>query len=182
MDWQAKCLISSQSGSVALSPMLRTLFLLTALALSACSKVEVQPATNNVTLSPVISAPSAPYARQQSSQSAGQDRLVEIDRLLSAPLTGSKADADQRVTLRAERDVLTGKANVTASRNPAPVVASRGNSPQQVPQIVVARDSRAENGNLSFLEQMTPTERERYFKSRRIENPRPVIYYAPRRP
>src|ERR1700680_4674010 len=105
-------------------PMLRTLSLLSALALSACSKVDVQPAANNVTLSPVISAPSAPYAQQQSSQSAGQDRLVEIDRLLSAPLTGSKADADQRVTLRAERDVLTGKANMIASRNPAPAVAS----------------------------------------------------------
>jgi hypothetical protein len=165
--------------------MLRTVLLLAALALSACSKVDVQPSSNNFTLSPGISAP---YAQQQSWQSR-QDRLIEIDRLLSAPLTGSKADADQRVTLRAERDVLTGRAHMIAGRNPEPVVASRINGPQQVPQVVVARDSRAENGNLSFLEQMTPTERERYFKSRRIENPNPVYYaphyapsYVPRRP
>lgn len=158
--------------------MLRTLILLTALALSACSRVEVQPAANNVTLSPVLSAPSAPYVQQQSSHSATQDRLVEIDRLLSAPLTGNKADADQRVTLRAERDVLTGRAGMIAHQNPVPVAVPRNFRPQQqAQQIVVARDSRAENGNLSFLEQMTPTERDRYYKSRRIENPRPVIYY-----
>ena len=162
--------------------MLRKVLLLAALALSACSKVDVQPASNNFTLSPGISAP---YAQQQSSHSARQDRLVEIDRLLSAPLTGSQADADQRVTLRAERDVLTGKAHMIATRNPAPVGAPTMNRPQQVPQVVVARDSRAETGNLSFLEQMTPIERERYFKARRIENPNPIYqapYYAPRRP
>src|SRR5258707_6950920 len=97
-------------GFVALhSFMLRTVLLLAALALSACSRVDVQPASNNFTLSPGISAP---YAQQQSSQlnsQSRQDRLIEIDRLLSAPLTGSQADADQRVTLRAERDVLTGR-------------------------------------------------------------------------
>lgn len=162
--------------------MLRTLILLTALALSACSRVDVQPAANNVTLSPVLSAPAAPYVQQQSSHSATQDRLVEIDRLLSAPLTGNKADADQRVTLRAERDVLTGRSRMIAQQIPAPVAAPRNSRPQQTQQIVVARDSRAENGNLSFLEQMTPTERDRYNKSRRIENPHPVIYYPLRRP
>jgi hypothetical protein len=160
--------------------MIRTFILLTVLALSACSRVDVQPAANNVTLSPVLSAPSAPYVQQQSS-SAAQDRLTEIDRLLSAPLTGNKTDADQRVTLRAERDVLTGRARMIAHQNPVPVAAPRNSQPQQAQQIAVARDSRAENGNLSFLEQMTPTERDRYFKSRRIENPRPVIYSPLRR-
>jgi hypothetical protein len=160
--------------------MLRTLILLTLLALSACSKVEVQPAANNVTLSPIISAPSAPYQQPNGSYAAAQDRLIEIDRLLSAPPTGSKADADQRVSLRAERDVLTGKARLTAQQIPVPVAASGNTRPPQPQQIVVARDSQAEKGNLSFLEQMTPTERERYFKSRRIENPRPVIYYPSR--
>jgi hypothetical protein len=161
--------------------MIRTLILLIVLALSACSRVDVQPAANNVTLSPVLSAPSVPYVQQQSSHSAAPDRLVEIDRLLSAPLTGNQADADQRVTLRAERDVLTGRARMIAHQNPVPVAAPRNSQPQQAQQIVVARDSRADNGNLSFLEQMTPTERERYYKSRRIENPRPVIYYPLRR-
>lgn len=156
--------------------MLRTLILLTILALSACSRVEIQPAANNVTLSPVISAPSAPYHQPQGSHAGAQDRLIEIDRLLSAPLTGSKADADRRVTLRAERDVLTGKARMIAYQIPVPAAAPRNTRPPQPQQIVVPRGSRDENGNLGFLEQMTPTERERYFKSRRIENPRPVYY------
>jgi len=69
-----------------------------------------------------------------------------------------------------------------AQQIPAPVAAPKNSRPQQAQQIVVARDSRADNGNLSFLEQMTPTERDRYYKSRRIENPRPVIYYPLRRP
>ena len=161
--------------------MIRTLILLTVVALSACSRVEVQPAANNVTLSPLISAPpSAPYQQPQSSHAAEQDRLIEIDRMLSAPLTGSKADADQRVSLRAERDVLTGRARMIAHQIPISVAAPKNTKPPQPQQIVVARDSRAEKGNLSFLEQMTPTERDRYFKSRRIENPRPVIYYPSR--
>jgi hypothetical protein len=164
--------------------MLRTLILLTVLMLSACSRVEVQPAANNITLPPVISVPSAPYHQTQGSHTAAQDRLIEIDRLLSAPLTGSQVDADRRVTLRAERDVLTGKARMVAHHIPVPVAAPRHARPQQYQQpqqIVVPRGSRDENGNLGFLEQMTPTERERYFKSRRIENPRDAIYYPSRR-
>ena len=46
--------------------------------------------------------------------------------LLSAPLTGTKADADQRVTLRAERDVLTGKARMIAHQNLQPPSLLRG--------------------------------------------------------
>ena len=118
------------------------------------------------------------------------DRLVEIDRLLAAPLTGRPEESDQRVLLRAEREALVTSGQVAvprASRSSAislpnlhandggtTLVSANGdviNYGPPVPQnnrIIGAPNSQA--SDLPFLEQMTPTEREHYFKYLRLEN------------
>lgn len=144
--------------------------------LAACSKgtVEVNTAPSGASAQPFL---------QQMPPQQRADRIVEIDRLLSAPVTGDPADSDRRVALRAERAALTG--------NPNPAVFV--NRPTQVPTnlvrtpnvgnvnyagapsasgIVVAPNSQATS--LSFLEQMTPSERERYYKTLRLQNSRTV--------
>lgn len=149
--------------------MTRTLVpLLCACALAGCSKgtVEVNTAPSGSSTTPIV---------QQQQQA--KDRIVEIDRLLSAPLTGDPADSDRRIALRAERAALTGNPNpaVFTSRPvaaPVNLVSSPNYARPQPPPssngIVVAPNSQATN--LSFLEQMTPSERERYFKSVRLRN------------
>jgi hypothetical protein len=120
------------------------------------------------------------------------DRLVEIDRRLAAPITGRADDADQRVLLRAERAALIESGQVpyrmqnqfganhssrVQSNPPAATVAKRTTNGDllnyapattQSGQTVVAPNSQARN--LSFLEQMTPSERERYYKTLRLQN------------
>lgn len=107
---------------------------------------------------------------QQSPQSS-TDRIVEIDRLLSAPLTGTQQDADMRATLRAERDALTGRSRVTR-QNVAPVMPVHS-QPAGNQHIVVAPDAR--NTNLNYLEQMTPTERKRHLEEIRALRTRTVV-------
>jgi hypothetical protein len=119
------------------------------------------------------------------SQQQRVDRIVEIDRLLSAPLTGDPADADRRITLRAERAALTGNPNPAVFTNRQPVTntvvavpsvripAANLPNPPNAPSnatngIVIAPNSQATS--LSFLEQMTPSERERYYRDLRLRN------------
>jgi hypothetical protein len=114
---------------------------------------------------------------------------VEIDRLLALPLTGTPEESDRRTALRAERAALVASGQVpyelrgplVASRNAAVPVnntvtqrSANGNvvnyaqPPTRVAPIVVAPNS--QSTNLSYLEQMTPTEREHYYKNIRVQN------------
>jgi hypothetical protein len=160
--------------------MTRTLIpLLCAFLLAACSKgtVEVNTAPSG--------ASAQPLARlQQMPPQQRADRIVEIDRLLSAPVTGDPSDSDRRVALRAERAALTGNPNPAVfSSRPAPISTNVARVPSagafNYPQppfssngIVVAPNSQATS--LSFLEQMTPSERERYYKALRLRNTQTV--------
>lgn len=149
-------------------------------------------------MSPPSSLPSQPIPATISAQTlkadpvrvSPADRLVEIDRLLAAPLTGRPEESDQRVLLRAEREALVTSGQVAfqraprssaiSSQNPqsnnggTTLVSANGdviNYAPPVPQnnrIVGAPNSQA--SNLPFLEQMTPTEREHYYKQLRLEN------------
>ena len=114
----------------------------------------------------------------QEAPKSSTDRIVEIDRLLSAPLTGTQQDADMRATLRAERDALTGRSRVATQRTTyvaPPVHQTTNNQP-----IVVAPDAR--NTNLNYLEQMTPTERKHHLEEIRAINTRThTVIVAPRR-
>jgi hypothetical protein len=104
-------------------------------------------------------------------------RIVEIDRLLSAPLTGQTDDADQRATLRAERAALTGSYNNNGSRGHPVITRQQPEAPPQNQRIVVARDSQGDHSphQMSALEAMTPTERARYYKELRLQNQSTVI-------
>jgi hypothetical protein len=148
------------------------------LAIGACSKSDVNVAEETP------AAAATPTAA---------DRVVEIDRLLAVPLTGSPQEADRRSALRAEREALVASGQVPY-RVPAQTVANRnaplpannsvtqrsanGNVMNYAAQttstgpITVATDSQAKN--LSALEQMTPTEREHYYKTLKLQNTRRV--------
>jgi hypothetical protein len=135
---------------------MKRLLLLASLAICSCSKVDINnPPLDNS------------EAVQQPVKSS-TDRIVEIDRLLSAPLTGTQQDADMRATLRAERDALTGHSRV-ARQNVAPVLPTY-HEPAANQHIVVAQD--AQNRNLNYLEQMTPTERKHHLEEIRALNTR----------
>jgi hypothetical protein len=159
---------------------------------AGCSKSEVQ------VMSPPSSQPPQPIPATISAQNlkadpqtvSPADRLVEIDRLLAAPLTGRPEESDQRVLLRAEREALVSSRQVAVQRAPRSSAISLPNSQPNnggttlvsangdvinygppVPQnnrIIGAPNSQA--SDLPFLEQMTPTEREHYFKYLRLEN------------
>jgi hypothetical protein len=155
------------------------------LALQGCSKTDV-----NLTAQP--SPPPTVVVDNQPPQKTAADRLVEIDRLLALPPTGRPEDSDRRTALRAEREALItsgqvpyrvlpqNSANRTAANPPNNTVtrASNGNvvhyaapvTPTE--PITVAPNSQAKN--LSFLEQMTPTERENYYKTIKLQNTRRV--------
>ena len=108
---------------------------------------------------------------------ATRDRVVEIDRLLSAPLTGRPEDSDRRATLRAERVALTGVADPAQLMRSQPAVAAVANEPPRNTSIVVARDSRGnhEPHQLSGVEAMTPSERKRYYEELRLRKPHVVV-------
>jgi hypothetical protein len=152
-----------------------------------CSRAEVQ--VNN----PPFSDPFETAASSQgmSRQAAAAKRIVEIDRLLAAPVTGRVEDSDQRALLRAERAALVDSGQVpnrlhnkamanhngygtdystTVTRRHAngDVVNYSAAPPSQNGGVVVAPNSQARD--LPFLEQMTPTERERYFRELRLQN------------
>ena len=121
------------------------------------------------------------------------ERIVEIDRLLSAPLNGTPEDSDRRAVLRAERAALaesypgagiTSQSVVPGPR--APTASQQGNQdivnygPATQPQnthIIVAPDSQGDHDphHMSELEAMTPTERGRYFRYLRLTNPNPIV-------
>ena len=124
---------------------MKRLLLITSLAICGCSKVEIQ--------NPPLLTQDIPQPVQQQVPKSSTDRIVEIDRLLSAPLSGTQQDADMRATLRAERDALTGHSRI-ARQNVSPVLPMH-HEPAGNQHIVVAPD--AQNRNLNYLEQMTPT-------------------------
>lgn len=161
---------------------------LVALFAAGCSRTDVQ-----------VLAPSAPPTLSTTALPNGApgrqtaaERLVEIDRLLAAPVTGRSDDSDRRTLLRAERAALVASGqlpyrsqsyfaanhNQTVQGNPplATVTKRAPNgdllnyapAPAQSGRIVVAPNS--QDRNLSPLEQMTPTERERYYKALRLQN------------
>ncbi|HEX4667624.1 MAG TPA: hypothetical protein VH207_13590 [Chthoniobacterales bacterium] len=106
------------------------------------------------------------------------ERMVEIDRLLARPLTGTPESADERTLLRAERAALISSGQVpfqsgsqltgeAVQPNSAPTeqhsaTAASGD------QIVIATNSQATS--LPFLEQLTPTERDHYFQELWLQN------------
>lgn len=122
------------------------------------------------------------------------ERLVEIDRLLATPLTGNPDEATQRSLLRAERESLIASGQVPNISRPVhsnPTTNTRSaqfaqrravthrsangdvlnyapESAAPASRIYVAPNSQATN--LSFLEQMTPTERQRYYRDLAIRN------------
>ena len=161
---------------------------LIALFAVGCSRTDFQ----------VMAAPPAPPSASvttalpngaQSRQTAAE-RLVEIDRLLAAPVTGRSDDSDQRTLLRAERSALVASGQLpyraqsqfdrsqtvqgnaplatVTTRAPNGDLVNYAPAPEQSGRIVVAPNS--QDRNLSPLEQMTPTERERYYKALRLQN------------
>gem|GEM_PF-3314344 len=149
------------------------------LALNACSKTDVQLAAQ----------PSPQPIVVDTSRNKAADRVVEIDRLLALPLTGTPEESERRTALRAERAALVASGQVpyelrgplVASRNAAVPVnntvtqrSANGNvvnyaQPQtHVAPVTVAPNS--QSTNLSYLEQMTPAERERYLKTIKAQN------------
>ncbi|MEY2530558.1 MAG: hypothetical protein QOI96_643 [Verrucomicrobiota bacterium] len=155
--------------------------------LCGCSKSEVQVAPPSP--SQATRVPAATPAGQTAAE-----RIVEIDRLLAAPLSGRPDDADQRSLLRAEREALIASGQVPYRMRSQPVV-SRNRAEQPNPSTVTQRlangdavnyaSPTTQNGritvapnsqasSLSYLEQMTPTERERYYKTLRLQNSRRI--------
>ena len=150
------------------------------LLLSACSKSDVN-----------VMAPPSPepivVAGGADQRKTAADRVVEIDRLLAVPLTGTPEESDRRAALRAERDALVASGQV-------PYQLASQNRPRNVPMPPNNTVTRTTNGNvvhyaapttrtepitvapnsqstnLSYLEQMTPTERERYYKTLKLQN------------
>ena len=104
------------------------------------------------------------------------ERIVEIDRLLARPLTGTPEQADERTLLRAERAALISSGQVPSqpgNQAPAPPVQSNPapiGQPSAIDsrsgQIVIATSS----SSLPFLEQLTPTERDHYFQELWLQN------------
>jgi hypothetical protein len=148
--------------------------------LAACSKSDVnvmaQPSPE-----PVVIATNADQRK------TAADRIVEIDRLLAVPLTGTPEESDRRAALRAERSALVSsgqvpyhlayqnrQGNVPNPPNNTVTRTTNGNVVHYVAPttrtepITVAPNS--QSTNLSFIEQMTPTEREHYYKTIKAHN------------
>lgn len=140
--------------------------------LAGCSKVDVtvdrprQTETAPVLLAQNTSVPAPKSAAQ---------RIVEIDRLLSKPLTGQPGDSDRRAILRAERAALANPYSQTVATTQSAPIRQQPVMPRQNNNVVVAPNSQA--NQLSSLEAMTPTERERYYRELKIRNPRPIAPY-----
>lgn len=152
--------------------------------LAGCSKSDVnvmaQPSPEPI----VVATASEP-------RKTAADRVVEIDQLLAVPLTGKPEESDRRAALRAERAALVASGQV-------PYHLANLNRPGNVPMPPNNTVTRATNGNvvhyvapttrtepvtvapnsqatsLSFIEQMTPTERERYYKTIKAQNTQSV--------
>ena len=134
-------------------------------------------------------------AQNPSPQKTAADRLVEIDQLLAVPPTGRPEESDRRTALRAEREALIASGQVpyrsvprsflnhAANTPPNNTVTQRTNSGNVVnyaapatrtEPITLAPNSQATS--LSFIEQMTPSERERYLKTVRAHNTQRVEF------
>jgi hypothetical protein len=155
---------------------------------AGCSKTEVQVTATAPPPPPLVTA----FSNVAPMQQRVAERLVEIDRLLAMPVTGKSEDSDRRSLLRAERAALVDSGQVsyrmhsqlatndnrTVQPNPplATVTKREANgdivnyapSTTQNGRTVVAPNS--QTSNLSFLEQMTPTERARYYKAMSLQN------------
>ncbi len=169
--------------------------------LTGCSRVTVNVAkpktadtvsasTPNEVASVSQSTPTIPTAPIHQSPA---ERIIEIDRLLGAPLSGTPEDSDRRAVLKAEREALTGSYPSAGVRSQSVVPGSRGvtatqqgnqdianYAPATAPQnahIIVAPDSQGDHDphHMSDLEAMTPTERARYFRYLRLTNPNPIV-------
>jgi hypothetical protein len=145
------------------------------LSIAGCSKTDVN-----------LAAQATPQPVNAVQPKTAADRLVEIDRVLALPPTGRPEDSDQRTALRAERDALITSGQVpyrylaqssrVAATPPNNTVTrtTNGNTVHyaapttRTEPIIIAPNSQATN--LSFLEQMTPTEREHYYKTIRLQN------------
>lgn len=160
-----------------------------AVSLAGCSKAVVTVPERTIAHQPMPAAPAATIQAPAQSQS---DRIVEIDRTLSAPLTGSPDDTDRRSALRAERCALMASGNYSMqadqsgrqaadsqNRQPNSGIVSgdaHGNVVNYAPpppsndQIVVAVDSQGGSGYLPGLEGMTPSERFHYFQALWLQN------------
>ncbi len=125
------------------------------------------PAPVPASSAPAIAAPKPPTAAE---------RIVQIDRLLARPLTGTPESADERTLLRAERAALISSGQVPfqsgseAPGEPGNPAAMEQHSAADASggQIVVATNSQATS--LPFLEQLTPTERDHYFQELWLQN------------
>lgn len=156
-------------------------FLLAVSFAFGCSKSDkatsrdAQPAPSLVaaSLAPAPAPVATPMAMPNRPTAA--ERIVEIDRVLARPLTGTPESADERTLLRAERAALIKSGQVPSqpgNQTPGQPVQS---SPVPLPQgsttdapsgqIVVAQTS-----SLPFLEQMTPSERDHYFQELWLQN------------
>jgi hypothetical protein len=160
-----------------------------ALFAAGCSRTDVQVMAPPVA-PPALSTTALPNGAP--SRQTAAERLVEIDRLLAAPITGRSDDSDRRTLLRAERAALVASGQLpyrahsqfatngsqTVQGNPPSATVTKrapngdllnyAPAPAQTGRIVVAPNS--QDRNLSPLEQMTPTERERYYKALRLQN------------
>ena len=158
------------------------------LALSGCSRSHVEVAAQP--LSPPVEA----------SHNTAADRVVEIDRLLALPLTGTPEESDRRAALRAERAALVASGqvpyelrnsmlanrpanpavnNTVTRRSPDGNVVNYSAPTTRTEPITVAPNS--QSTNLSYVEQMTPSERERYLKTIKAFNTQRVEFDVHRR-
>ena len=155
------------------------------LMMGGCSKNDVQVAAAQPSPRSIVVETSA--------RNKAAERVVEIDRLLALPLTGTPEESDRRTALRAERAALVASGQVpyelrnsmlgtrnvpVAVNNTVTQRSANGNVVNYVAPttatapIVVAPNS--QSTNLSFLEQMTPSERERYLKTIKTHNTQSV--------
>jgi hypothetical protein len=147
------------------------------LCIASCSKTDVN-----------LAAQPTQQPQNQSAQKTAADRLVEIDQLLALPPTGKPEESDRRTALRAERAALIASGQVPYRNVPQSFITHAANTPpnntvtrtndgntvhyaaptRRTEPITVAPNSQATN--LSFLEQMTPAERDRYYKAVKVQN------------
>jgi len=150
-------------------------------SLTSCSKTDVNLASQP-------SPPPIVVTQSDSPQKKAADRMVEIDRLLAQAPTGRPEDSDRRTALRAEREALITSGQVAYRNVPQSFTSKVANTPPnntvtrtvngnvehfaapttRTEPITVATNS--QDKNLSFLEQMTPTEREHYYKTLKLQN------------
>ena len=174
--------VAAFQGEISMDTKLVALFAM-AVSLAGCSKAVVTMPARAIVQQPMSGAPVAAIQAPAKSQS---DRMVEIDRMLSAPLTGSPEDADRRSSLRAERAALIASGNYApqadqpARQSNSEIVSRERDAdtdfvnyappPPSNGQIVVAVDSQGRSGYLPFLEGMTPSERLHYFQALWLQN------------